>query len=404
MPSRITPLARLATTLAFAVVVVASMGASCSPRIGSPFGVTGPPAPVVLTPVATAADVVAAVNANTGRIQTYQAPQASVSLPESAGLPLVSAPIAVERPRRFRLRGTTAFTGPEIDLGSNDERFWVWARRNEPPAIYTARHDQWAASPARSQLPIEPGWLIEGLGMVELDPNATYTGPVPRGDGSLELRAQVAGPGGTQQRVYVIDAQTAAVREQHVYDPSGTLMASVFADRFRYDATSQTSLPERVRLNVPTAGLDLTIKTGTILVNLPVGNGGQLWTPPQLGGQYPTIDLTAPGNGLAGGSGPWDLAGVGTTYGQPPRIATPYAEPLAAAPISASPAFAAPVPAVPALRETPFVRPESLDTFTESRIDNSRVLDATQTTTVRPVALPVANGFVGLPAGGRALE
>lgn len=386
MPLRNTPLAQLATTAAFAVVIMASMGASCSPRIGSPFGVTGPPAPIVLTPAATAADIVAAVNANTDRIQTYQAPQASVSLPESAGLPLVSAPIAVERPRRFRLRGTTAFTGPEIDLGSNDERFWVWARRNEPPALYTARHDQWAASPARSQLPIEPSWLIEGLGMAQLDPAAAYTGPVSRGEGLLELRAQVAGPGGTQQRVYVIDAQSAVVREQHVYDPAGSLMASVFADRFRYDAGSQTSLPERVRLNVPAAGLDLTITTGTIVVNAPVGNGGQLWAPPQLGGEYPTVDLTAPGSGLATTSGPWDLAGVDTTYGRPPSIATPYAEPLAVPTIASQPAPTSPPPS------------------TTGSGNGRPGFDSLQTPSVRPVPLPAASGFVGLPAGGRTLD
>lgn len=374
-------LAQLATTAAFVVVVFASMGASCSPRLGSPFGVTGPPAPVVLSPASTAADVVAAINANTDRIQTYQAPQASVSLPESVGLPLVSAPIAVERPRRFRLRGTTAFTGPEIDLGSNDERFWVWARRNEPPALYTARYDQWATSPARSQLPIEPGWLIEGLGMVQLDPTAAYTGPVPRGDGSLELRAQVAGPSGTQQRVYVINAQTAVVREQHVYDAGGSLTASVFADRFRYDAGTQTSLPERVRLNVPAAGLDLTINTGAILVNAPVGNGGQLWSPPQLGGEYPTVDLTAPGSGLATTSGPWDLAGVGATYGQPPAIATPFADPL----IEGQPSQ--PLP----------------PTSAAPLAGNPPRIEAPQAVSVRQLPQPNTAGFVGLPAGGRTL-
>jgi hypothetical protein len=373
---------RLTATIAVATVVVSSMGASCSPRFGSPFGVTGPPAPVVLTPTATAAEVVAAVNANSGRVRTYQAPQASVSLPESAGLPLVSAPIAVERPRRFRLRGTTAFTGPEIDLGSNDERFWVWARRNEPPALYTARHDQWAASPLRSQMPIEPEWLIDALGLVQLDPSATYVGPVPRGDGALELREQAAGPGGVQQRVFVIDAQTALVREQHVYDAAGSLTGSVFADRFRYDAAAQVSLPERVRINAPAAGLDLTITTGTVLINAPVAAGTQLWTPPQLGAEFPTVDLTAPGSGLASQS-PWDLGGVNAVYAQNPTIATPYAEPtpVVSTPVASSERVA-PRPAVAAI---PGFGPPS----------------------VAAVAAPPAassQGFVGLPTGGRVLD
>ena len=41
---------------------------------------------------------------------------------------------------RCGCRRRTALTGPEVDLGSNDELFWFWVRRNEPPAVYFARH------------------------------------------------------------------------------------------------------------------------------------------------------------------------------------------------------------------------------------------------------------------------
>lgn len=359
--------------IALGLVVVSSMGASCSPRAGNPFNLMGPPAPVVLTPTATAADVVAAVNANTDRVQTYQATSASISMPESIGLPLVQANLAAERPRRFRLRATTAITGPEIDLGSNDERFWIWARRNEPPAVYTARHDQWAGSPARGQVAIEPDWLIDAIGLVRLDPAATYIGPLPRGNGTFELRAQVNGPGGPQQRSYIIDAQSAYVREQHVYDANGSLTASVYADDFRHDPATNISLPERIRLNVPAAGLDLTINTGPIVTNVPISAGGQLWTMPQLGS--PAVDLAAG----AAATNAWDLAGVNSVYGQTPDVVTPFAEPptpnwqSAAAPQATTPQ--AP-PAGMAQAATP----------------------AAQVVTPAPRA-----GFVGIPAGGQVL-
>ena len=53
----------------------------------------------------------------------------------------LSGNIAAERPGRFRLTAGTAVTGQEIDLGSNDELFWMWVRRNQPPAVYFCRHD-----------------------------------------------------------------------------------------------------------------------------------------------------------------------------------------------------------------------------------------------------------------------
>ena len=52
-------------------------------------------------------------------------------------------------PRRVRLQAETSATGPEVDLGSNEEVFWFWVNRNEPPAVYFDRHSQRAGSAAQ---------------------------------------------------------------------------------------------------------------------------------------------------------------------------------------------------------------------------------------------------------------
>ena len=56
----------------------------------------------------------------------------------SAGgaFPRLRASVAFQRPRRFRLRADTGLTGTELDLGSNDDLFWFWVRREQPPAMY----------------------------------------------------------------------------------------------------------------------------------------------------------------------------------------------------------------------------------------------------------------------------
>ncbi|MEN0109637.1 MAG: hypothetical protein AAF805_02835 [Planctomycetota bacterium] len=309
----------------------------------------------MLAPNATAAEVAAAINNHSARIQTYQAPDASISLAESVGLPLVQANIAVERPMRFRMRGVTALTGPEIDLGSNEERFWVWARRNEPPTVFTARHDAWASSPARASLPIEPLLVVEALGLTTVDPAAIATGPVPRGDGSLEL--SVSRPDGGR-RVLLVDPSTAQVREQHAYGVTGDLVASVYADRFRYDPTIGASTPGRVRIVAPTADLDLTINTGAVVLNGPIAGGAQLWSVPTIPGS-PHVDLTGPAS-LAGRS--WAETGptpVDPTYASASRAAVP-------APPNPNPTGGS---ALRTLQQAPSTHP----------------------------------GFVGLPAGGRAL-
>ncbi|MEM8865645.1 MAG: hypothetical protein AAGF31_08910 [Planctomycetota bacterium] len=272
-------------------VLLVALSSGCRmTRTGSLFGMVGSTAPAVLQPTATAAEVVAAVNQNTARIQSYTAPNASFSTPGMPGLPMLRGNIVLERPRRFRLRAGTALTGSEVDLGSNDQLFWLWAKRNEPPAVYFARHDQHATGAARMLLPIDPSWVVDALGLVTLDPAAAYQGPFPRADGALELRHTVTGPNGPTQRVTVVDPTRAWVVEQHAYDQTGTLVASAIAEDFRFDPVQQVSLPERVTIRVPNADLALTINTGTVAINTPIVNPGQQWSLPNLEG-YPQVDL-----------------------------------------------------------------------------------------------------------------
>ena len=136
-----------------------------------------------------------------------------------------------------------------------------------------------------------------------------------------------------------------------------------------------------MRVNVPAAGLDLTINTGQIVTNAPVGDGGQLWSLPQLG-SYPTVDLTAPGGVQGATKGPWDLAGTGSAYGQTGSLVESYAS---TAPVVTQPA--APIAAQPVASVQP---------------PGSYLPQATAQVT--PVTLPQQSGFVGLPAGGRVLD
>lgn len=271
------------------LTAVASSGASCSPGWRNPWASLGPPAPSVLATGSSVPQIIAAVNQNTARIQTYAANNATITVPGMPG-PMLQGNIAIERPQRFRLRAGTALSGPELDLGSNEQLFWFWVKRNVPPALYYTRHDQYMTSAARQVLPVEPSWLMDALGLITLDPNAAYEGPFARSDGSLELRSQVATPSGTMSRVVVVDPTRAWVLEQHLYDPGGKPVASAVAQRHRYDPINQISLPERVAITVPGAQLALTLDMGQIVVNQPVGDG-QMFALPVIDG-FPAVDLS----------------------------------------------------------------------------------------------------------------
>ena len=164
----------------------------------------GPKEPPALPPSPSIEQVIQAVNLNNSRIQSFQTNQASLNGP---GWPTLRASVAFERPWRLRLRGDTGLTGPEVDLGSNDELFWFWVRRNQPPALFFCRHDQFAACRARQMIPIDPKWLIEALGVAELDPSLPYQGPPTLvGPNRLEIRAVRETPTGPTTRITIIDA------------------------------------------------------------------------------------------------------------------------------------------------------------------------------------------------------
>jgi hypothetical protein len=310
--------------LGVACLVVTLVVSGCSWRGGSLVRPRGPQAPVVLQPGATAQQIVAAVNENTSRVHSYVSYNARFSVPGLSAIPLMQGNIALERPLKFRLQAGTAVTGSEIDLGSNPDLFWFWVRHNTPPALYFCRHDQYASSAAPQMLPVDPNWIGDALGLVELNPAATYEGPFPRSDGSLELRSAISTPSGPMTRVVVVDKERAWVLEQHLYDSASTPVASAIAENFVYDPVALVSLPRRVTMKVPQADMALTVDIGQLSVNVPTGDQAQLFTMPVME-NYPRVDLgsTLPGTPLAATHVP--LAPPTTAYDAPPSFpaATP---------------------------------------------------------------------------------
>src|SRR5262245_9016074 len=137
------------TMAAFGLMTAILCCASCARSLRNPFSSAGPPAPDVLAPAASLDQIMGAVNSNAQKIRTLHTNTPSINVPAALGIPTLRANIAAMRPGRMRLEASTAVTGAEIDFGSNDELFWFWVKRNEPPAVYFARHSQRQGSAAQ---------------------------------------------------------------------------------------------------------------------------------------------------------------------------------------------------------------------------------------------------------------
>jgi hypothetical protein len=275
--------------LAIVVMAAASSGAAC-PSVLRGYQVGTMPLPRMLPVQPSLDQVIATIHDNTQRVRNYMAPQAVISVP---GVPRLSAQVACEPPRRFRLRAQTAVSGNELDLGSNDDLFWLWIRRHDPPVMLFCRHDQYAQSSARRLLPIRADWMPELLGLVSFDPADRHEGPVPLSDGRLEIRSRIASPDGELLKSTLVDGTTGLVLEQHLFTPTGERLASVRTSQHRVDPTSGAALPRQVDVSWPASGVNFSLELKAVTTNMPASDPGQLWQMPAYEG-YEPVDLADP--------------------------------------------------------------------------------------------------------------
>jgi len=276
-----------ALALAAVVTLVAASGASCPSFVNC----YSPTTVRVLPTAPTLADVMTAVNDNSAKVTSLYTTDASIYVP---GFPTLRASLAVDRPRKFRLRADTALSsGAEVDLGSNEDLFWFWIKRSEPPALYLCRHDQYAASAARRIVPVEPEWLIEALGVTTLDPALQHTSPVPVGQGRLRVETLLPSPNGDMKRVMIVDAARGWVLEQHLYDARQQPIAHATASGHTREPQFGVYLPRSVKIEWPATQFQMTIELRNVSVNQLAGDPAQLFTLPTYPG-FNAVDLGDP--------------------------------------------------------------------------------------------------------------
>jgi hypothetical protein len=251
---------------------------------------TAPPLPRALPPSPTVDQLIQVVNRNNSQIQSFWSENATIS---GQGFPALRANLAYARSRFLRLHASSSLTGPEVDLGSNPDFFWFWVRRSEPPAIYYCRHDQFATSPARQTIPVQPDWLIEALGVTEIDPALPHQGPFPLPGDRLELRTIRETPDGPVTKVTIFNASQGWILEQNIYNAQGLLLASATASQHRRDPLSNLVMPGVVVINCPSAQFSLRIDLGPVQINRLSGNPADLWNMPQINGT-PAVNLADP--------------------------------------------------------------------------------------------------------------
>ena len=272
--------------LLIVVTLFAASGASC-PQFLRQYA---QPMPRVLPPTPTLDQVIDVVNRNNSQIQSFSTNRATLS---GSGFPSLRASVAFQRPGRLRLRAETGLTGAELDLGSNDELFWFWMRRNQPPAVYYCRYDQYATSQAQQMMPFEPAWLIDALGVAQFDPALPHQGPTFLPNDRLRIDTIRDTPSGPVTKITIIDGSQGWILEQHLFDARRQLLASSYARGHRRDPLTGLVMPTVVDINCPSAQLAMRIDLGNVEVNRMTGDTTALWSMPSCPGS-PLVNMADP--------------------------------------------------------------------------------------------------------------
>jgi hypothetical protein len=278
-------------TLVALVVLVSGAGSQCGRRDPQTYSY----GPRILTQNPTLDEVTSAVNRNSQLIQSLYSTDATLSV---AGAPTLKANLAMERQRNLRIQAETTLTGTELDLGSNNERFWMWTKRMGPPTLYHCRHDQFATSAARQLLPVDPDWLLDAVGLTTFDPAEQHTAPARGRNGHWEIRTAKQGATGPITKITVVDEARGFVLEQHLYDARGQLIASSVTSRHWRDPGTGAVVPQQVDITMPGTQFSMRLEVNQWKVNSLAGGSGQMFVMPQQPG-WQIVDL-----GNVGGQGP----------------------------------------------------------------------------------------------------
>jgi hypothetical protein len=169
--------------------------------------------------------------------------------------------MAVEERRNFRLVANSAGGATEIDLGSNEERFWFYARQSDRPGVFTCKHELFDEAQQGMPLPLNPEWFTEVLGVVPFENSEVTMQPHEKNRNFSYLIRDRKVPEGAKpmELVTLVDCCQGVIIEQTLREKNGNKVAFARMRDFRKHPSSDTPIPHKVDLEWPQANMGLTL-------------------------------------------------------------------------------------------------------------------------------------------------
>ena len=267
----------------FALVALASTGCDALKRVGS---WTRSPANTAPLEARDAQQFVSYLNQQAAALRSIRYDDVSVSArgPDGPMPRLTEGTLACAKPRYFRMMsGHLLTSGSEVDLGSNDQEFWIFMKRPSPTMLYSS-HEDFASGRSTLPIPFETDWVLQALGMKEYDLGLNYSVDIDQKDRVYTLSYDNRTPQGQDVRTVIVfsgDRETAGrpqIRKYVVLNPNRQVIASaeirevreVSAELPGNSAIVPVQVPTRVVLEWPQEKYKMDLTLGKQRVNAPM--------------------------------------------------------------------------------------------------------------------------------------
>jgi hypothetical protein len=225
--------------------------------------------------VPTTAQVVKWMNDNAEIIQTLRVDELTLDCTQGLQTWSVRGEMRAEKPRNFRL-GAKALGNPVVDLGSNQQEFWYWLSKADPPyQVYCSYRD--LSEVRRMPFPFQPEWVMESMGLGPYGPPEKYQ--LEHTSDTLKLVEKTTSPQGTPVRKVIVfkrkpvKAPNAQVTDYLLLDDAtGKEICGAHITEVQQVQTGGKSalVPRRIALHWPSEKLRLTMRLDETTINVPL--------------------------------------------------------------------------------------------------------------------------------------
>jgi len=168
-----------------------------------------------------------------------------------------------EKPRKFKMQ-LRSFFGKELVVGSNDQYFWFWSKRMDPPALYYCEHENLYRS--RLKTPFHPIWIMESLGLGQISVKNAKLDVIGDYWKVTEIRVNTLGQ--KVMKTTLIDTNTKAVVGHYIHDRSRLIVSSEVEEFYRIDSHM---VPKKIRTIWHEEGVELQWFFSEPKLNIPMG-------------------------------------------------------------------------------------------------------------------------------------